>query len=439
MNRLYFYSGLEVYYPKEYGTSFTFLYLILLILIIFIFLIKRKSVKIVLELEKNESYTLYEGLYMHKRVLIKWYKKRKPEITKEIQILQEVHNNLYISRLVYYEDNYFNTFLVFEYLEEINSKLTKAMLHQIVLAVKFLNEKNIFLKNFNPKNIRIQNGHTVLFNVGVHGDNKGWYSECQEDDKIKNVFFLGCLLHYFITGYHPYDKRGLEKDCQSDEQSDLDNCDNRKDKDSCDNVKKDKDKCEYKVNDLNNHDNNISNLTFLDHKSIQDNILLKKYKIRIEDPLVHDLIYHTIKAKIPERTSLQRLSAHPFFWDDSSKFEFIARYSDILEGNPIQVKKIERNKTRIFTKPWNSYLCSLVSEELSVFRLYNFNSARDLIRVIRNKGRHYNQIPGNVKEVYRTFPGGFMSYWCGLFPGLLIVCYNCGYQLRTNELLEKFY
>ncbi|KAF9763882.1 Serine/threonine-protein kinase/endoribonuclease IRE2 [Nosema granulosis] len=430
MNRIYCSTQISIYQPRIQQKSPSVFYFISIPLILFlIWIFKRKHVKFYDKIDENELYILYEGSYVNKRVLIKWYKKYTSEVSNEVRRLYKM-DCAHISKLLYHENSIFHTFLVFEY-SDILIRPTKDMLKQIVLGVKYLHDLKIPYKFFNPSNIRIRNGNVVLFNVCSPWIRQiGWYSEehDEEDVFMRDVLSLGCLLHYYITGYHPFDLRGTMMD---------------------ENTKKfikapcfDANTDEIRLNPIMDEVcDTISwqKYTNEDLERININISLRRYKIRCEDQLAHDLIYHTVKNKIKDRTNIHKLSVHPYFWNASTVFEFIAHYSDILEGSPTEVKKLERNKGRIFERSWNLYLDRMIEDELSVFRIYNYNSAKDLVRVIRNKGRHYNQIPNCVKEIYTSFPEGFISYWSNLFPGLLIVCYNCGYYMKENELLEKFY
>lgn len=439
MNRIYCSTQVDVYTPRVYvkkkiGLGY---FLIPLFLIVLNFYIKRNQVKFFDKIEENDIYILYEGSYLKKRVLIKWYKKFSDDIVHEINQLYKMDCQ-YISKLIYHERSFLSTYLVFEY-SEVLTRPTNNMLKQIVLGVKYLHDIKIPYMNYNPNNIRIRNGNVVLFNVCSPKLNiPGWSTKKNEEEDIftTDILYLGCLLHYYITGYHPFDLRGtiMDEYHTTDKFINAPNFE----------VKTQSDTFLTSISCLDDTISDIKpiswqNYTMQDLVNININISLRRYKIRCEDQLVHDLIYHTVKNKIKDRTNIHKLSVHPYFLSSSTVFEFIAHYSDILEGSSTEVKKLERNKGRIFDKSWNLYLDRMIEDELSVFRIYNYNSAKDLVRVIRNKGRHYNQIPSCVKEIYKSFPDGFVSYWCNLFPGLLIVCYNCGYYMRENELLEKFY
>ncbi len=59
------------------------------------------------------------------------------------------------------------------------------------------------------------------------------------------------------------------------------------------------------------------------------------------------------------------------------------------------------------------------AKEISGYRKYDFESVRDLIRVIRNKLNHFHEIPKEVRNHIGKTPEGFIEYCLELFPKLL--------------------
>ena len=57
--------------------------------------------------------------------------------------------------------------------------------------------------------------------------------------------------------------------------------------------------------------------------------------------------------------------------------------------------------------------------EVSNYRKYDYESVRDLIRLIRNKLNHFHEIPKDVKQHIGKVPEGFIEYCFELFPKLL--------------------
>ncbi|KAK6090036.1 hypothetical protein P3W45_000924 [Vairimorpha bombi] len=416
MNRIWINTEINVYRPIYKAKENSYKCLLLIVPVFLIYFLRPKKVKLITKEYENVKYAVYSGIYNNVPVIIKTYKKRDPHTYKEISLLNKI-DCISVKKILYHENNIFGPFIVFEHSEKCQNP-TKENLLDLVNTIYYLSEQGFYYRNYNPVNIRTKNTKLVLFNVFSQEDffNLGWYTDKAGDsESTREIISLGILLHYFITGYHPYDiNTDTENRFVYTKNKDIEDLIN---KIECPNNKHPK---KYTTKEL---------------LQIESNIINRKYLIRTESSLEHDLIYHTIKNS----TTIRKLSKHPYFWSEERIFNFLANYSDVLEGSSSQCRRLERNRGRIFENQWNSYLDDTVKDELEVFRFYNYNNAKDLIRVIRNKGRHYNQIPDVVKEIYVSFPNGFVNYWMKTFPHLLIICYNCGESLKDNELLKDFY
>lgn len=416
MNKIYTNNNLQLYTPKVvFLKVYNFKYLILLALpVLLLWYNKQKKIKLMNIDYETEFYTIYYGTYNNAPAIIKKYKHKNNSFYDEIGLLGRLDHSS-IKKNLYYDKGLYRPYMVFEYSDRVKH-MTKGDLLQFTQVIAYLHEQNLVYKNFTPNNIRRKNGRIVLFNIGSQSDNTGWYVCTTDSDEFsQDLQSVGVILHYFITGYHPYET--LVDDNETF-------------------------KFVYRTNDdykkefsVDNKTVTLKNYTREQLEELEQNMKIRRYKIRTVNSLEHDLIYHTIKNK----TTMAKLAKHPYFWSQERIFNFLANFSDLVEGSSSQIRRLERNKNRIFEMPWDNYLDDIVKDELEVFRYYNYNNARDLIRVIRNKGRHYNQIPEVVQEIYKSFPNGFIDYWMTIFPKLLIVCYNCGESLKDNDLLKDFY
>lgn len=70
--------------------------------------------------------------------------------------------------------------------------------------------------------------------------------------------------------------------------------------------------------------------------------------------------------------------------------------SDILEfegiGSILEIE-FESYCTGILARPWDHEIDHNLLGNIGKFRSYNFNSVKDLIRMIRNKHNHLNELP----------------------------------------------
>lgn len=372
---------------------------------------------------ETKGYEVYEGVFRREPVLVKMYRRRDTRGPTEVRLLRELsHPN--ISRLIFEEVTFFKHVLIFEHSERFFSNDRK-QLKQIVDAIVFLHSKGIHHGGLCPDSIRVR-GHSVFVSnfedtegdcnrdIGVLGwrsmdiirHNLVGLSLDREMFRKSDVFSLGLLLHYYLTGHHPFEVPG---DCTGHIQDE----------------------------DTGSHD--LPGGREINLKEAEANVVISKYTIRVTDPIEHDIIHRSIGTRYFERPEAEELASHPFFWSDRKIFNFIANLSDIVERTPGVGRTLENNRHRIFEEPWNTHLDQVVKQDLLTFRLYNFNRVRDLLRVIRNKGRHYNELPDSVKSFYNGYVSGFTQYWLKKFPSLLLVCYQCGKRFSREELLQDFY
>lgn len=99
---------------------------------------------------------------------------------------------------------------------ELNSNLKilqfKDTIHKIISYFEHLHSIGIVHCRICPENIRINTQDNIR--IQSIFDNSGWKSHLQlknirkknyTPDILDDIFSLGCLIHYYLTGYHPFD------------------------------------------------------------------------------------------------------------------------------------------------------------------------------------------------------------------------------------------
>ncbi|XP_027360519.1 serine/threonine-protein kinase/endoribonuclease IRE1a-like isoform X2 [Abrus precatorius] len=89
---------------------------------------------------------------------------------------------------------------------------------------------------------------------------------------------------------------------------------------------------------------------------------------------------------------------------------------------------------------WNEKLETAFINNIGRYRKYNFESVRDLLRVMRNKLNHYRELPQEIQELIGPVPEGFNEYFASRFPRLLIevykvICKNC----KDDECFQRYF
>ena len=200
-----------------------------------------------------------------------------------------------------------------------------------------------------------------------------------------DIFSLGCVFYYVLTnGCHPYDKDG---------------------------------KFMREANIVKGQ-YDISNLD-----------ILGDYQWEAKD-LIASMLDHNPRAR-PDAASVL---AHPFFWPPGERLEFLCHVSDAFEFEPRDppseaLMRLESYGSIIMAEaPKGDFLLALprdFKDTLGKQRKYTGSRVLDLLRALRNKKHHYEDIPENVKEKIGSFPVGYLEFWANRFPSLLMATWRC--------------
>ncbi|GAA5889323.1 hypothetical protein JCM6882_000706 [Rhodosporidiobolus microsporus] len=144
---------------------------------------------------------------------------------------------------------------------------------------------------------------------------------------------------------------------------------------------------------------------------------------------VQDLIARMVATDPRERPAADNVLLHPFFWNAQKRLLFICDASDrfeIMERDPPTptLVTLERRSRDIVGDDWSKALDRTLLDNLGKYRKYDGASVRDLLRVLRNKKHHYQDLPETVRRNLGDLPGGFLSYFTARFPHLLLHVYD---------------
>ncbi|KAI6132924.1 hypothetical protein EV401DRAFT_1914944 [Pisolithus croceorrhizus] len=192
--------------------------------------------------------------------------------------------------------------------------------------------------------------------------------------KSVDIFSLGCLFYYVLAnGSHPFG-----------------------------------DRFEREVNIIKN----VKSLDGLDH-------------FGEEGTEAVDLITKMLDPEACNRPNTTTCLLHPFFWDSGRRLHFLQDASDRFEimcrdPRDQNLVKLEANASDIVGQDWHSRLDKVFIENLGKFRKYDGKSLQDLLRALRNKKHHYQDLPENVKRHLGPMPEGFLTYFTRRFPRLFM-------------------
>ena len=139
---------------------------------------------------------------------------------------------------------------------------------------------------------------------------------------------------------------------------------------------------------------------------------------------------------------------HPFFWSPSERLNFLCDVSDHFEFEPRDPPShallcLESVAERVMG-PELDFLKLLPKEfrdNLGKQRKYTGSKMLDLLRALRNKRNHYNDMPEHLKSHIGGLPQGYLQFWTVRFPSLLMSCHWVVGKLRltgTDRFMRYF-
>lgn len=210
-----------------------------------------------------------------------------------------------------------------------------------------------------------------------------------------DIFSLGCVFYYVLTrGGHPYDKDG---------------------------------KFMREANIVKGNYN------------LEDLERLGDYAFEADD-----LIRSMLSLNPRKRPDATTVLMHPFFWNAADRLNFLCDVSDHFEFEPRDppspaLQYLESVALKVMG-PELDFLKVLPKEfrdSLGKQRKYTGSRMLDLLRALRNKRNHYNDMSEHLKAHIGGLPEGYLRFWAVRFPSLLMNCHAVVVELHLCKL-ERF-
>lgn len=142
-----------------------------------------------------------------------------------------------------------------------------------------------------------------------------------------------------------------------------------------------------------------------------------------------DLITAMLRHEPKQRPTAAEVMAHPFFWSRERRLEFLCDVSDYFEKEirdppspPLVI--LESHAESVTHGDFLKYLGKEFLDSLGKQRKYTGGRMLDLLRALRNKKYHYEDMSESLKAKIGKLPEGYLSFWSRRFPNLLIVCWE---------------
>jgi serine/threonine-protein kinase/endoribonuclease IRE1 len=155
-----------------------------------------------------------------------------------------------------------------------------------------------------------------------------------------------------------------------------------------------------------------------------------------------DLIISMLEMDPKRRPNARQVMAHPFFWSTKKRLNFLCDVSDHFEKEPRDppspaLVKLEEWAPEVVRGDFLRHLPRDFIDSLGKQRKYTGTRLLDLLRALRNKKNHYEDLSDKLKREVGALPDGYLFFWTGRFSNLLVACWSVVYEVRW-ESTDRF-
>ncbi|QSL64078.1 hypothetical protein MERGE_000233 [Pneumocystis wakefieldiae] len=134
-----------------------------------------------------------------------------------------------------------------------------------------------------------------------------------------------------------------------------------------------------------------------------------------ESFLAKDLISKMLNLDPKKRPDAEFVVKHPYFWSSEKKLSFLIDTSDRFETERRQppselLQSLEKDVLKIIGRNWLKKINKHILENPGRFRKYDGTKLLDLLRILRNKKNHYQNLSLHVQEILGPPPDLYLSF-----------------------------
>lgn len=163
------------------------------------------------------------------------------------------------------------------------------------------------------------------------------------------------------------------------------------------------------------------------------------------------LITSMLEHQPENRPTALHVLNHPFFWKAEKRLAFLCDCSDHFErqprgtwddsytGDSADLRRLEDRAVEVIGGPsidkcdFLAKLDRAFVDTLGKQRKYSGYRVLDLLRALRNKKNHYEDMPEDVKKRVGPLSEGYLNFWCNRFPRLLMACHEVVLELGLDD------
>ena len=162
-----------------------------------------------------------------------------------------------------------------------------------------------------------------------------------------------------------------------------------------------------------------------------------------------DLVGAMLDSNPKMRPDAATILTHPFFWSPEDRLDFLCQVSDGFEFEKEKSESgalahLESYAPLILEECGRDFLRALphdFKDTLGRQRKYSGWKVLDLLRALRNKKNHYEDMPDFLKDKIGGLPEGYLCWWSTKFPNLLLTCWRVCKEVGWDERdrFRRFY
>ena len=153
-------------------------------------------------------------------------------------------------------------------------------------------------------------------------------------------------------------------------------------------------------------------------------------------PILLHLVQIMIRLEPQQRALVTDVEHHMFFWNERKKVEFICTVFERLDTD--QDGLTAKNELEQYMKQipelqgWRDKLPPCLFDEVQTKHLIDYTTQVDILRLIRNKSRHFRDISDEEKK-FLVNNQGIFTFFNSRFPALFI----CVYEFISHTLSHE--
>lgn len=159
-----------------------------------------------------------------------------------------------------------------------------------------------------------------------------------------------------------------------------------------------------------------------------------------------DLVSSMLNDDPKQRPNTKEVMAHPFFWSAKKRLAFLCDVSDYFEKEvrdppSPHLQELESHASDVIQGDFLKKLPPLFVESLGKQRKYTGTRMLDLLRALRNKKNHYDDMTESLKRSVGPLPEGYLAFWTFRFPELLLACWNIVWDVGwdSTDRFREYY